>query len=77
MASAQTKGDGKKSGKAGKVFRRLAGPSERASNTIRLMNRNNSRAIVLFGSFQLTHRRRIGEPSRRASRNEWRDVARL
>lgn len=37
----------------GKVFRRLVGPTE-ANNAIRLMNRNNSHAIVLFGSFQLT-----------------------
>lgn len=40
----------------GKVFRWLARPTNRPTDrpTTRLMNRNNSRAIVLFGSFQLT-----------------------
>lgn len=41
----------KKSGWPRKFF---GGWSARPSNVIRLMNRNNSRAIVLFGSFQLT-----------------------
>ena len=47
---------GKKPPGRGKVFRRLARPTDRPTDrpTTRLMNRNNSRAIVLFGSFQLT-----------------------
>lgn len=37
-----------------KFFGGWSARPRRASNAIRLMNRNNSRAVVLFGSFQLT-----------------------
>jgi len=42
------------------------GRAGRRPNAIRLMNRNNSRAIVLFGSFQLT--RFASEPDRFGTR---------
>lgn len=55
-----------------KFFGGRVGPTERERATPSgLMNRNNSRAIVLFGSFQLT----LAEPARK--RAEWRDAAQL
>jgi len=68
-------GGGKKRLAEEKFFGGSVGSSRRP-NAIRLMNRNNSRAIVLFGSFQLTVASEPGPASERASagRAEWRDA---
>jgi len=69
---ARVGGDGERKKKRLAEEKFFGGWSVRPGNAIRLMNRNNSRAIVLFGSFQLTaapvapNRAELGqaEPSR-------------
>jgi len=73
---ARVGGDGERKKKRLTEEKFFGGWSVRPGNAIRLMNRNNSRAIVLFGSFQLTaapvapNRAELGqaEPSRTAAK---------
>ena len=80
---ARVGGDGEREKKRLAEEKFFGGWSVRPGNAIRLMNRNNSRAIVLFGSFQLTaapvaEPSRAGpsraEPNRRETNAEWRDA---